>query len=325
MPTTRRQRANNPLGWIDLDPWHSNAPPDVDDQQLVEPPINDQQQGGVPPDVDDHFVVKLPIINQELPDVDNHSVIEPPNNGQPPSQGREEEEPEPLNNGQPTLREEANVPSQRSTPLVGSLSPLTPLTEEMAPDRSTGREQRARSNSLRPLTTSRTQPNVRNAQDERVGASSSTIPLEQRITDAPILLRRMAEPQAVGIESNQKRPEEYRIMKFESDSKLKADGSNYYLWKDLEETILYGNRWYGHVDGTSTSPDRAHEPAKFEVWKQIDNLAKGQLSFNMDSSLYQELRVGARTAADLWKKVNERFGIENTVIQNRNIVELHNK
>lgn len=114
-------------------------------------------------------------------------------------------------------------------------------------------------------------------------------------------------------------------MKFEPDSKLKSDGSNFYLWKDLEETILIGNRWFEHVDGSSVAPNRETDRTRYSLWRQVDNLAKGQLSFNMDSSLYQELRVGVNCAADLWAKVNVRFGTENTITQNKVIVELRSK
>lgn len=124
--------------------------------------------------------------------------------------------------------------------------------------------------------------------------------------------------------SRTKGPDEYRIKDFTPDSKLKADGSNFFAWKDLQETILYANCWYEYVDGTFIQPGPDDREA-YRKWHQVDNLAKGQLSFNMDSTLYNELRVGTRSCADLWKKISDRFGQENVLIQNKMSLQLRNK
>ncbi|KAL5513851.1 hypothetical protein ACEPAG_2612 [Sanghuangporus baumii] len=287
MTATRgqRQRDHNLLGWIDLDPWNTNEPPRVDDHQVIEPPEEQLQN--------------------HLPDVDNHQVFEPP----------EEQSP---------------------SPIFGN-SPLTslPTSSDMPPSRSRSRESRARSRSIRPLTVSHsTQPN--NHIEAGDPSSSNRQPLDRRISSPfphqrtvspPVLLDRIQTPPQMETHqrSSAKRPEEYRIKDFDVNSKLKGDGSNYFLWKDLQEQILYGNCWFEHIDGSLARPDRLIEPDKWRLWHQVDNLAKGQLSFNMDNGLYQNLHGGITCAADLWKKLDARFGMENAMSQNKTIMELRNK
>ncbi|KAL5493040.1 hypothetical protein ACEPAI_4488 [Sanghuangporus weigelae] len=233
MTTTRgqRRRDQNQLGWIDLDPWNTNKPPHVDNHQVIEPPEEQLQN--------------------ELPDVDNHQVIEPPEH-------------------------------QLTSPVFGN-SPLTslPSLSDMPPSRSISRESRARSRSIRPLTASRvTQPNLQTA----AGQPSTFIrqPLERRISSPlsrrrtispPVLLYRI-QPQPemdAPQRSSTKRPEEYCIKDFDANLKLKADGSNYFLWKDLQEQILYGNRWFEHINGSLPRPDRLVEPEKWRAIMELRN------------------------------------------------------
>lgn len=150
MPTTRRQQElqEEPLGWIDLDLWHTNAPPEVDDHPVVEPPID----------------------------------------------------------GQPLQLDQAAIPPLSPLSPLSSLPPSPQLV--MSPTRSGSRGQRAHSracsDNARPLSTSRTLPEMRcQPESANVGTSTRTRPLEQRIMDAPISLRRLAEHEDLrGIENN---------------------------------------------------------------------------------------------------------------------------